>query len=475
VSDNSTLPATNDVIRDKDRAGTKTQIVGRDLNIGGATEVLETASAAADAFSNPTAPVYGAFLSLFNGATWDRARGDTTNGLDVDVTRLPALAAGTNNIGDVDVLTVPADPFGLNADAIVAAGAAGSIQAKLRRATQGLEDLKSLIVLAAGTNNIGDVDVLTLPALPAGTNNIGDVDVLTVPADPFGANADAIVAAGAAGSIQAKLRRVTQGLEDLKTLIVLGAGTNTIGGVLASGDVDHDAVNTGKVVQIGGHASPLDTPPTLVSAAGDRVRAWFDRAGAHVVRRRKLRETYTAYYRLAETTARLDLNFTQVANATKQWATLHHAATATRDVRVQKAVLYLLNVSAATQLIIELRRITTAPATGNPAITPIAHHQGAAATECTALALPTTGATITADSLYGGIALDLGITGTASVVNPPPVPQEIVLYDASRDDDEVYQPILRNGILEGVAIIVRAVGTPVVRATAMIRYTEEAP
>lgn len=33
--------------------------------------------------------------------------GDTTNGLDVDVTRLPALAAGTNNIGDVDVLTLP--------------------------------------------------------------------------------------------------------------------------------------------------------------------------------------------------------------------------------------------------------------------------------------------------------------------------------------------------------------------------------
>jgi P pilus assembly chaperone PapD len=36
--------------------------------------------------------------------------------------------------------------------------------------------------LPSGTNNIGDVDVLSLPALPAGTNNIGDVDVLTVPA-----------------------------------------------------------------------------------------------------------------------------------------------------------------------------------------------------------------------------------------------------------------------------------------------------
>lgn len=68
--------------------------------------------------------------------------GDAANGVDVDVTRLPALPAGTNNIGDVDL----ASP------------------------------------LPAGTNNIGDVDVLTLPALPPGTNNIGDVDVLSMPA-----------------------------------------------------------------------------------------------------------------------------------------------------------------------------------------------------------------------------------------------------------------------------------------------------
>ena len=37
-------------------------------------------------------------------------------------------------------------------------------------------------VIGAGTSNIGDVDVLSLPALPAGTNNIGDVDVLSIAA-----------------------------------------------------------------------------------------------------------------------------------------------------------------------------------------------------------------------------------------------------------------------------------------------------
>lgn len=61
--------------------------------------------------------------------------GDASNGLDVDVTRMAALVASTANIGDVDVLTVPADPFGANADA---ASASGSISAKLRQiATNG--------------------------------------------------------------------------------------------------------------------------------------------------------------------------------------------------------------------------------------------------------------------------------------------------------------------------------------------------
>lgn len=85
--------------------------------------------------------------------------GDATNGLDVDVTRLPALPAGTNNIGDVDVLTLPALPAGTN----------------------NIGDV-DILSIAAGDNNIGNVDIVTLPALPAGTNNIGDIDVLTLPA-----------------------------------------------------------------------------------------------------------------------------------------------------------------------------------------------------------------------------------------------------------------------------------------------------
>lgn len=56
--------------------------------------------------------------------------------------------------------------------------------------------------------------------LSAGTNNIGDVDVLTVPTDPFGANADA---ASATGSVSAKLRAIATALGT--TALDLGSGT----------------------------------------------------------------------------------------------------------------------------------------------------------------------------------------------------------------------------------------------------------
>jgi hypothetical protein len=61
--------------------------------------------------------------------------------------------------------------------------------------------------LPAGTNNIGDVDVLTLPALPTGTNNIGDVDVLTQPARA--ATTDSITAKLATDKIQDGLTALT--------------------------------------------------------------------------------------------------------------------------------------------------------------------------------------------------------------------------------------------------------------------------
>jgi hypothetical protein len=252
--------------------------------------------------------------------------------------------------------------------------------------------------------------------------------------------------------------------------------------ISVTGDVDHDAVNTLKNIQVAGHASPADVPPTLVSATGDRARIWTDRAGAVVVRRRKLRESYTAVARLAETAARMDFTFTHVANTNKQLVTFHHAATAVKEIRIQKVVLYatLLGTTAGFWNL-ELRAITGTPATGNPAITPKAHRLDAAATEAVCLVLPTTAGTdATANSPYGSFIVDHGIEATT-----PPVAHPLVsgltagfpftLYDASAEDDEMHPIILRVGTLEGVAINSRDTSAMVLRAWAIIKYTEEIP
>ena len=186
----------------------------------------------------------------------DGSYADVSAGNPLPVAQTGALPVGDNNIGNVDVLTLPSLP--------------------------------------AGANNIGDVDVLTLPTvtinpLPTGTNNIGDVDVLTLPADPLGANADAVVAAGAAGSISAKLRRTTQGLEDLKTGIVLATGANAIGSVSISSITPgtgqnnlgkaEDTAHGSNDVGVMALAVRQDTPAAL-AADGEYIPLTTDSTGA---------------------------------------------------------------------------------------------------------------------------------------------------------------------------------------------------
>lgn len=231
------------------------------------------------------------------------AAGDPIGSMNMAV-RADALAAVTTTDGDNIALraTNKGELYVKQTDAVPVTDNGGALT------VDGSVSLAAAI--PAGTNNIGDVDVLTLPALPAGTNNIGDVDVLTVPADPFGVNADAVVAAGAAGSISAKLRRATQGLEDLKTLIVLAAGANAIGklaantgvtigaveiaaaqtlatvttvATLTGGGIAHDGIDSGNPVKVGAKCSTTLADDTMV-ASGDRTDATSDADGALLVR-----------------------------------------------------------------------------------------------------------------------------------------------------------------------------------------------
>ncbi len=77
----------------------------------------------------------------------------------------------------------------------------------------------------------------------------------------LGALADAIVAAGATGSVSAKLRRATQGLEDLKSLIVLATGSNVIGSLVANQSVN-EAQYGGVTVSAAATLDDAATNPT---------------------------------------------------------------------------------------------------------------------------------------------------------------------------------------------------------------------
>lgn len=94
----------------------------------------------------------------FNGTTWDRLRGDSTNGILVNL--------GANN--DVSISgTVTVDGSG------VTQPVSGTVTANLAAGNNNIGDV-DVTSIAAGDNNIGNVDLAS--AIPAGTNTIGAVE-----------------------------------------------------------------------------------------------------------------------------------------------------------------------------------------------------------------------------------------------------------------------------------------------------------
>ena len=102
---------------------------------------------------NSSIAITAASLPLPNGAATQTtlAAINTLLASGISVTITGSVAATIADGADVAEGTI--------ADAIAAAGGVGTISAKLRRTTQGLEDLKTLIVLAAGSNIIGKVGI----------------------------------------------------------------------------------------------------------------------------------------------------------------------------------------------------------------------------------------------------------------------------------------------------------------------------
>ena len=130
--------------------------------------------------------------------------------------------------------------------------------------------------LAAGTNNIGDVDVLSIAA---GDNNIGNVDIVTVPA-PLSTTG---------GGTEATAHRVTiasdstgvLSVDDNNSSLTVDQATASSLNAQVVGPTAADAAITGNPVTVGARASTAN--PTSVSADGDVVNIWANRMGAQVI------------------------------------------------------------------------------------------------------------------------------------------------------------------------------------------------
>lgn len=121
---------------------------------------LPAAAALADNTANPTVPGVGAFGLFWDGATWDRVVGTSTDGLlvnlgtnnDVD-TELPAAAGMTDEMANPTVPSIAS--FGLYWNGVTWDRVVGD-------ATDGLLvqlGSNNEVVLGAGSNNVGNVDI----------------------------------------------------------------------------------------------------------------------------------------------------------------------------------------------------------------------------------------------------------------------------------------------------------------------------
>jgi hypothetical protein len=183
--------------------------------------------------------------------------------------------------------------------------------------------------------------------------------------------------------------------------------------------------------------------------------------------------TYRAVYKLAARPYALSNAF--AAAGRKQFATLFHAATSTKKVKVRRILVAIESSSAASICVADVMRLTatTTPATGNPAITPSPHDTSDSAAEATALSLPTTAGT--EGATLASMEWNLGITAAASTVNPPPplTYQEVYSEDEMGQIGDTKPIILRAGVAEGIAVTIDCNAISTVKAYVIILFTEE--
>jgi hypothetical protein len=270
-------------------------------------------------------------IAGYDGAAVQVVHTDATGDIQVDLAS--SIPAGTNNIGDVDVLTEPATSAdasaGLPAVSKVIAGYDGTNIRTIHTDATGDIQVDIASSIPAGANNIGDVDVLTEPAtvanggalpavvkvmagydganvqvvhtdasgdvqvdlasaLPAGTNNIGDVDVLTEPAtaaDGGALPATTKVISGYDGANVQVIHTDATGDIQVDLASSIPAGTNNIGDVdvlslpgALTGYAEDSAHVSGDIGVLG-LAVRNDAGSVLAGTTGDYIPLSTDSSG----------------------------------------------------------------------------------------------------------------------------------------------------------------------------------------------------
>lgn len=124
---------------------------------------------------------------MLPGATPVAAPGDVTNGLDVDVTRLPSLVAGTAVIGKARLVTEAGHEVTEDTGDTVKVSAT---DLDIRNLTS-----TDVVTVTGGAGQVADVKVtldsesVAVASIAVGDNNIGNVDIVTLPAGNLGQQA----------------------------------------------------------------------------------------------------------------------------------------------------------------------------------------------------------------------------------------------------------------------------------------------
>lgn len=178
--------------------------------------------------------------------------------------------------------------------------------------------------------------------------------------------------------------------------------------------------------------------------------------------------TYAAIYRLAARPYALSTAFGGAGRT--QFATIHHTAGAAKTVKIRSVEVALESASAAALVVVDLVRITTAPVTGNPAITPTPVDPADAACEAVCLALPTSAGA--EGALYASEEWNLGITGAASTSSPPPPLTYQTIYQYVEGSEQKAATI-RAATLEGYAVVADASAATTLKGFVIVTFTEE--